>query len=56
MINIDRNMCSLGNRKRSFLPGCSCYLCYIYFRAMNYSAKRSLATACRLSVRLSVRL
>jgi len=28
----------------------------IFYRAMHYSAKRGIAIACRLSVRLSVRL
>jgi len=31
-------------------------VCSSFYRAMHYSAKRSIATACRLSVRLSVTL
>ena len=30
--------------------------CYYYYRAMHYSAKCGIATACRPSVRLSVTL
>ena len=31
-------------------------LAYSFYRAMHFSAKRGIAIACRLSVRLSVRL
>jgi len=38
--------------KRSIISGAV----YHFYRAMHFSAKRGIAIACRLSVRLSVRL
>jgi len=32
-----------------------CFVCRSFYRAMHFSAKRGIAIACRLSVRLSVR-